>query len=48
MVYVDAHIETAKLLFALSKLGTEVEGLSSDTLFQLALLVLLAAIPVMS
>ena len=47
MVYVDAHIEVAKLLMALSNLKTPVQGLSSNTLVQLAILVLLSAMPVL-
>ena len=47
VVYVDAHIEAAKLFYSLSKQGREVQGHSSETLFLLALHVLMAALPVL-
>jgi len=43
--YVDALIEAAKLLFALSRLDTPPMGLSAEALVQLVLHVLLSAYP---
>ena len=46
-LFVDAHIEAAKLLFAISRQNAgQVRGLSADTLLQLALFSLLSALRV--